>query len=66
MQTKLGTPNLEVTQGMHAQPFEVFHSVGKAGTVNFGTTEVLGGLISLTLRSDSSVALINSAGDIAA
>jgi len=53
--TTLGAAFVTLTRDPHGQPFEVFLSVGKAGTDTFAAAEALGRLISLTLRLDSPV-----------
>jgi len=53
--TALGAAFVTLTRDPHGQPFEVFLSVGKAGTDTFASAEALGRLISLALRLDSPV-----------
>lgn len=53
--TTLGAAFVTLTRDPHDQPFEVFLSVGKAGTDTFAAAEALGRLISLALRLDSPV-----------
>ena len=53
--TALGTAFVTVTRDQDAQPFEVFLSVGKAGSETYASAEALGRLISLVLRIESPV-----------
>ena len=53
--TTLGAAFVTLARDPHGQPFEVFLSVGKAGTDTFASAEALGRLISLALRLDSPV-----------
>lgn len=51
--TALGTAFVTVTGDPDGQPFEVFVSIGKAGTEIFAAAEALGRLMSLAVRLDS-------------
>ena len=60
--TKLGTElgSLYITVGLdeHGQPFEVFGSLGKAGSLQHGMTEMACRLVSLHLRRGTPLAEI--------
>ena len=64
--TTLGAAFVTLTRDPHGQPFEVFLSVGKAGTDTFAAAEALGRLISLALRLDSPVSRDERLREIAA
>src|SRR5262245_3846694 len=53
IETPLGTAFVVVNETGEGEPFEVFGSVGKAGSDTMAVTEAMGRLISLTLRMPS-------------
>ncbi len=53
METPIGTAYITVNDNGDGEPFEVFVSVGKAGSDTMAVAEALGRLISLTLRLPS-------------
>jgi ribonucleoside-diphosphate reductase alpha chain len=55
VQTPLGTAYVVVNEDRDGEPFEVFVSVGKAGTDTMAVAEAIGRLVSLALRMPSSV-----------
>ena len=63
--TSVGTAFVTVARDTDGQPFEVFLSVGKAGTETFAAAEALGRLMSLALRLDSPVPRAARLGEIA-
>jgi len=64
-QTTIDTAYITVTQDAQDQPFEVFLSVGKAGTDTYAAAEAMGRLISLILRLDSPISRIDRARGVA-
>jgi len=65
-QTALGTAFVPVTKDEEAQPFDVFLSVGKAGSETFASDEALGRLVSLVPRIESPVPRRDRAREMAA
>jgi len=65
-QTAFGTAFVTLTRDEHAQPFEVFLSVGKAGSETLASAEALGRLVSLILRIESPIPRHDRAREIAA
>jgi ribonucleoside-diphosphate reductase alpha chain len=53
VETPLGTAYVVVNENKEGEPFEVFVSVGKAGSDTMAVAEAMGRLISLTLRMPS-------------
>ena len=53
VETPLGTAYVVVNESTDAEPFEVFVSIGKAGSDTTAVAEAIGRLISLTLRMPS-------------
>jgi len=53
VETPLGTAYVSVNETVDGEPFEVFISVGKAGSDTMAVAEAMGRLVSLTLRLPS-------------